>query len=62
VLRESHEQLSTAYGLSDPRARATSQWLADLYRRTNRAELGDKLAGTEPVAATPISTTAPAAR
>jgi eukaryotic-like serine/threonine-protein kinase len=62
VLRESHEQLSTAYGLSDPRARAASQWLAALYRRTNRAELGDKLAGTEPMAATPISTTAPAAR
>jgi tetratricopeptide (TPR) repeat protein len=61
MLAASHDLLSTAWGPSDPRARATSQWLAALYRRTNRAELGDKLAGTEPVATTPVATNATAA-
>ncbi len=43
VLAASYEKLSTAYGVSDSRTRAVSHWLAALYRRTNRTELGDRL-------------------
>jgi serine/threonine-protein kinase len=44
ILAASHQKLSTAYGPSDTRTRATSQWLADLYRRTGRTELADSIA------------------
>jgi len=43
ILAKSYDALSKAYGLSDPRTRTASPWLAALYRRTNRAEQGDKL-------------------
>jgi tetratricopeptide (TPR) repeat protein len=43
MLAASYKALSEAYGISDPRTRAASQWLAALYRRTNRPDLGDKL-------------------
>ena len=57
VLAASYEKLSAAYGLSDPRTRTTSQWLAALYRRTNRTALGDKLALSQPVVAPAASPT-----
>ena len=57
LLIAGYERLSAAYGLSDPRTRAASRWLADLYRRTNRASLGEKLAATPPAVATSIAAT-----
>jgi hypothetical protein len=56
LLVAGYEKLSSAYGLADPRTRAASQWLAALYRRTNRAPLSDKLVGVTPAAvATPVA-------
>jgi eukaryotic-like serine/threonine-protein kinase len=46
LLAASYKTLSAAYGLNDARTRSVSQWLAALYRRTNRAEMGDKLVAT----------------
>ena len=43
LLAASHDKLTTAYGESDPRTRATARALADVYRRTGRAALADKL-------------------
>jgi serine/threonine protein kinase/Tfp pilus assembly protein PilF len=43
LLATSHDRLSTAYGESDSRTRATARALGDLYRRTGRASLADKL-------------------
>jgi serine/threonine protein kinase/TolA-binding protein len=46
LLAASYKVLSTSYGIADPRTRNASQWLAALYRRTNRAQLGDELVAT----------------
>jgi tetratricopeptide (TPR) repeat protein len=43
LLARSYDKLSTAYGLSDPRTRATANALAALYRRTSRASLADQI-------------------
>ena len=43
LLAASYDKLSTAYGLSDPRTRATANALAALYRRTSRAHLADQI-------------------
>jgi len=43
VLAASYKRLSSAYGVSDVRTQTVSGWLAALYRRTNRAELGEEL-------------------
>ena len=55
LLVAGYAKLSAAYGLSDPRTRAASQWLAALYRRTNREALGEKLAATPIAVATPVA-------
>ena len=46
MLAASYRTLSAAYGIADPRTRAASQWLAALYRRTNRPQMGDQLLAT----------------
>ncbi len=46
LLAASYKTLSAAYGLDDPRTRAVSEWLAALYRRTNRTQMGDELIAT----------------
>jgi eukaryotic-like serine/threonine-protein kinase len=46
LLAASYETLSKAYGLNDARTRSASQWLAALYRRTNRPQMGDDLIAT----------------
>ncbi|MEP7244238.1 MAG: tetratricopeptide repeat-containing protein kinase family protein, partial [Gammaproteobacteria bacterium] len=46
LLAASYKTLSTAYGIADPRTRNCSKWLAALYRRTNRAQMGDELIAT----------------
>jgi tetratricopeptide (TPR) repeat protein len=46
MLAASYKTLSAAYGIADPRTRAASKWLAALYRRTNRAQMGDQLIAT----------------
>ena len=46
LLAASYKELSAAYGISDQRTRNASQWLAALYRRTNRAQMGDELIAT----------------
>jgi serine/threonine-protein kinase len=46
LLAASYKTLSAAYGISDARTRAASQWLAALYRRTNRPQMGDQLLAT----------------
>jgi serine/threonine protein kinase/Tfp pilus assembly protein PilF len=55
ALASSYATLSAAYGLTDPRTRSAAQWLAALYRRTDRAELGDRLS----VSLSPAGTGAP---
>ena len=50
LLKASYEKLGAAYGASDPRTRAASEWLAALYRRTQRPELGDEIAASLPTA------------
>ncbi len=39
LLSASYEKLRVALGPTDPRTQRTSQWLADVYRSTNRPEL-----------------------
>jgi serine/threonine-protein kinase len=46
LLAASYKTLSSAYGLADARTRNASQWLAALYRRTNRSQMGDALVAT----------------
>jgi len=63
LLTSSYETLSAVYGLSDSRTRAASEWLAALYRRTHRQELGDKIAAPMTTASgggpiTPLTSTA----
>jgi serine/threonine-protein kinase len=43
VLSESYARMRAAFGPGDARTQRASAWLAELYRSTNRAELGDKL-------------------
>ncbi|MEJ0037539.1 MAG: serine/threonine-protein kinase [Gammaproteobacteria bacterium] len=43
LLAASYDKLSSAYGLADPRTRATASALAGLYRRTSRGSLADKI-------------------
>jgi eukaryotic-like serine/threonine-protein kinase len=45
LLAASYDKLSTAYGATDPRTRATANALASLYRRTSRTALAEKLEG-----------------
>jgi tetratricopeptide (TPR) repeat protein len=59
VLAASYNKLSAAYGVSDPRTRVVSQWLAALYRRTDRTDLGDRLTAPQ-ASATPVSASATA--
>jgi serine/threonine-protein kinase len=46
LLAASYKTLAAAYGRDDPRVRKASQWLAALYRRTNRGQMGDELLAT----------------
>jgi hypothetical protein len=46
LLAASYKTLAAAYGRDDPRTRKASQWLAALYRRTNRGQMGDELLAT----------------
>jgi tetratricopeptide (TPR) repeat protein len=46
LLAASYKTLNAAYGKDDLRTRKASQWLAALYRRTNRAQMGDALLAT----------------
>jgi serine/threonine protein kinase/Tfp pilus assembly protein PilF len=46
ILAASYKTLSAAYGRDDLRTRKTSEWLAALYRRTNRAQMGEELLAT----------------
>ena len=43
VLSESYARMRAAFGPTDARTQRASEWLADLYRSTNRPELGNKL-------------------
>ena len=43
LLSESYARMRTAFGPTDARTQRASGWLADLYRSTNRPELGNKL-------------------
>jgi serine/threonine protein kinase/tetratricopeptide (TPR) repeat protein len=43
LLSESYATMRAAFGPTDARTQKASVWLADLYRSTNRPELGDKL-------------------
>jgi serine/threonine protein kinase/tetratricopeptide (TPR) repeat protein len=43
MLAASYDKLRAAYGAADPRTSATARSLADVYRRTNRAALAEKL-------------------
>jgi tetratricopeptide (TPR) repeat protein len=45
LLATSYDKLSTAYGLSDPRTRATGRALAGVYRRTGRESLANQIDG-----------------
>jgi serine/threonine-protein kinase len=46
MLSQSYKVLSGTYGMADPRTRSASQWLASLYRRTHREQLGDEIVAT----------------
>jgi serine/threonine-protein kinase len=46
LLAASYKTLAAAYGRDDLRTRKASQWLAALYRRTNRAQMGEELLAT----------------
>ncbi len=43
MLLASYQRLHTAFDPTDPRVQTAARWLAELYRRTNRATLADAL-------------------